>query len=76
MSSPGDKKGQRRGLCGHIMPSFDLHQRCARCRERKMGDDDCVEDRPCTICDGFTDLEKEMHAIPCINYVKRRSLDF
>ena len=29
MSSPGDKKGQRRGLCGHIMASFDLHKRCA-----------------------------------------------
>ena len=27
MCSLGDKKGQRRGLCGHIMASFDLHKR-------------------------------------------------
>ena len=30
MASPGDKKGQRRGSCGHVMALFDLHEKCAR----------------------------------------------
>ena len=64
MASPGDKKGQRRGLSGHIMASFDLHKRCARCRDKGIGDDDCVEKRSCVICDGFTDTQKDMLAIP------------
>ena len=34
MASPGDKKGRRRGSCGHIMASFDNHEKCARCREK------------------------------------------
>ena len=29
-----------------------------------MGDDDCVENRQCTICDGFTDIQKEMLSTP------------
>ena len=28
MASPGDKKG-RRGSCGHVMASFDIHGKCA-----------------------------------------------
>ena len=64
MASPGDKKGQRRGLCGHIMASFDVHKRCARCRDKGIGDDDCVEKRSCVICDGFTETQKEMLATP------------
>ena len=64
MASPGDKKGQRRGLCGHIMASFDLHKPCARCRDKGIGDDDCVEKRSCVICDGFTETQKDMLATP------------
>ena len=70
MASPGDKKGQRRGLCGHIMASFDLHKRCARCRDKGNGDDDCVEKRPCVICDGFTETQKEMLATPTYKILK------
>ena len=64
MASPGDKKGQRRGLCSHIMASFDLHKRCARCHDKGIGDDDCVAKRSCVICDGFTDTQKDMLATP------------
>ena len=64
MASPGDKKGQRRGVCGHIMASFDLHKRCARCRDKGIGDDDCVAKKSCVICDGFTDSQKDMLATP------------
>ena len=37
MSSPG----QRRGSCGQVMALFDLHTKCARCREKGIGGDDC-----------------------------------
>ena len=64
MASPGDKKGQRRGLCGHIVASSYLHKRCARCRDKGIGDDDCVEKRSYVICDRFTETQKEMLATP------------
>ena len=52
MSSPS----QRRGSCGHMMAGFDLHSVCARCRDKKKGQDPCVE-KPgadCTICKALT----------------------
>ena len=39
MSSPS----QRRGSCGHMMAGFDFHTVCARCRDKKKGQDPCVE---------------------------------
>ena len=45
MASPSDKKGQYRGLCGHIMAIFDLHDKCARCSEKLIGEDNCVLDK-------------------------------
>ena len=60
MASPGDKKGQRRGSCGHVMALFDLHDKCVRCREKLIGEDNCVKDKPCKICDGFTPAQKDM----------------
>ena len=72
MASPGDKKGQRRGLCGHIMASFDFHKRCARCRDKGIGDDDCVGKKACVICDGFTDTQKDMLATPTYKIRKEK----
>ena len=46
MASPG----QRRGNCGHIMAAFDGHKKCARYRDKKLGDDPCVKNQLCTIC--------------------------
>ena len=46
------------------MASFDLHKRCARCRDKGIGDDDCVAKKSCVICDGFTDTQKDMLATP------------
>ena len=54
MASPG----QRRGNCGHIMAGFDGHKKCARCREKKLGDDPCVKDLVCSICDAFSDQQR------------------
>ena len=60
MASPG----QRRGSCGHVMAAFDLHKKCARCRDKKMGDDPCVKGQHCDLCDSFSDSQKGMLATP------------
>ena len=39
MSSPGEK----RGSSGHAMASFDGHAFCARCRDKKKGEDPCIK---------------------------------
>ena len=52
MSSPS----QRRGSCGHMMAGFDFHTVCARCRDKKKGQDPCVE-KPgsdCLHCNSLT----------------------
>ena len=64
MASPGDRKGQHRGSCGHVMASFDSHDKCAKCRDKLIGEDNCVFDKPCSICDGFPDSQKEILATP------------
>ena len=64
MASPNGRKGQRRGSCGHAMANFDLHDKCARCREKSIGEDDCVLNKSCAICDGFSDAQKEILATP------------
>ena len=64
MASPGSLKGQRRGTCEHAMAAFDLHEKCARCREKKVGEDLCVEGQICVICEGFSDSQHEMLSTP------------
>ena len=72
MASPGEFKGQRKGSCGHIMAAFDNHDKCARCHEKKIGQDQCVLGNPCVICDGFSDLQKEKLATPSYKIRKER----
>ena len=72
MASPGDFKGQYRGACGHIMAAFDLHERCARCREKKLGEDPCVKDKPCSLCDKFSETQKETLSTPSYRIRKER----
>ena len=50
MSSPG----QRRGSCGHAMAGFNTRFKCARCRDKGLGDDPCILKKECVICKGFT----------------------
>ena len=45
---------QRKGACGHIMASFDRHSRCARCRDKGLGEDPCVKKLPCNFCELLT----------------------
>ena len=72
MDSPVDKKGQRRGLCGHIMAAFDLHKKCARCRDKGIGDDPCVKDKQCSVCDSFSDEQRELICTPSYRIRKER----
>ena len=60
MASPG----QRRGSCGHVMAGFDLQKKCARCRDKKVGDDPCVKGQDCELCDKSSDSQKGMLATP------------
>ena len=71
MASPGSLKGQRRGTCGHAMAAFDLHEKCARCREKKIGDDLYVKGLSCIICEGFSEAQRETLSTPLIKSVKR-----
>ena len=50
--------------CGHVMASFDLHNKCARCRDKLIGEDDCVLNKPCSICDGFSESQRDLLATP------------
>ena len=75
MASPGDTKGQRRGSCGYNMANFDLHDKCARCREKLIGEDKCVLKKPCVICDGFSESQRELLATPTYNLGRIRKRD-
>ena len=66
MSSPG----QRRGLCGHIMAGYHKHKVCARCRDKKKGEDNCVKSLPCISCDVPTEEQKGKLATP--QYQKKK----
>ena len=56
--------GQRQGNCGHIMAGFDQHEKCARCRDKKLGSDPCVKEKLCGICDKLTDQQRSMLSTP------------
>ena len=58
MVSSLDRKDHHRGSSGHIMVSFDGHDKCASCRDNKL-----VEE-PYIICDGLSDTQKEMLSTP------------
>ena len=69
MSSPG----QKRGSCGHVMALFDNHKKCARCRDKGVGDDPCVKKLDCSICKAFTPAQIHQLATPTYKERKERS---
>ena len=69
MSSPG----QKRGSCGHVMALFDNHQKCARCRDKGVGDNHCVKKLDCQICKSFTPAQIHQLATPTYKERKERS---
>ena len=56
---PSDKKGQR-------------HDKGARCREKLIGEDNCVQDRPCSISDNFSKVQRESLATPTYKIRKEK----
>ena len=70
MSSPS----QRRGSCGHMMAGFDFHTVCARCRDKKKGQDPCVE-KPgsdCLHCNSLTPEQLAQLSTPSYKIKKER----
>ena len=65
--------GQKRGTCGHIMARFDGHLKCARCRDKGVGEDKCVLKKDCPICKSFTPEQEQQRATP--TYRERKSKD-
>ena len=71
MASPG----QRKGACGHIMASFDLHSRCARCRDKSLGDDACVKKLPSEFCELLTPEQVLQLSTPTYKIRKEKILE-
>ena len=48
--------GQRRGMCGQVMAICDLHLKCARYRDKGIGDDllICVAGKDCKLCNSLS----------------------
>ena len=68
MSSPGQKQGS----CGHVMALSDSHKKCARCRDKGVGDDPCVKKLDCQICKAFTPAQIQQLATPTYKSRKER----
>ena len=72
MASPG----QRKGACRHIMPNFDKHSRCARCRDKGQGDNPCLKQLQCDFCDLLTPEQVVQLATPTYKLRNRRIKTF
>ena len=71
MASPG----QRKGACGHILASFDRHSRCARCRDKGLGDDACVKKLPREFCELLTPEQVLQLSTPTYKIRKEKKLE-
>ena len=55
----------------HVMASFDGHSKCARCRDKGVGEDNCILKKDCAVCKGFTPEQVLQLATPI--YRERKS---
>ena len=46
------------------MAGFDSHSKCARCRDKGLGDDPCVQKKECAICRGFNPEQIQQLSTP------------
>ena len=53
------------------MASFDGHFKCARCRDKGVGEDACVLKKDCNICKGFT--PEQILQLATLTYRERKS---
>ena len=70
MSSPGQKRGTR----GHVMTVFDNHRKCARCKDKGVGDEPFVKKQECKICQAFMPAQLKQLSIPTYQSRKEREL--
>ena len=56
--------GQKKGTCGNVMALFDGHLKCARCRDKGVGDDPFVLKKDCSIWRAFTPEQIQQLATP------------
>ena len=70
MSSPG----QKRGSCGHAMASCDGHAFCARCRDKKKGEDPCIKnpESECNFCNILTPEQLQQLSTPSYRLKKEK----
>ena len=69
----GDEKGQRRGLCGHIMASFDLHIVVLDAVTRAMEMMTVLRKDLVLFVTGSLKLKRKCLLHPHIKYVKKRN---
>ena len=65
--------GQKWGLCGHLMASFDKHAYCAHC-EKGKGTDSCIKNEECTHFVILTEDPKSCLATP--SYQKKKKHEY
>ena len=53
-----DSKTKKSTFCGHLMPSFDTHRYCYKCRESGKGDDLCTVKKDGLLCVAFSEDQK------------------
>ena len=56
------------------MAVFDNHRKCARCRDKGVGDDPCVKKQECMICQAFTPVQLKQLSTPTYQSRKEREL--
>ena len=56
------------------MASFDNHKKCARCRDKGVRDDPCVQKRDCQICKVFKPAQLKQLSTPTYQSRKERDL--
>ena len=49
-----DNKAKKSSSCGHLMPGWDSHRYCFKCREAGKGDDLCSLKKDCLLCRKLT----------------------
>ena len=56
------------------MAVFDNHKKCARCRDKGVGDDPCVKKQECKICQALTPAQLKQLSTPTYQSRKEREL--
>ena len=56
------------------MAVYDLHLKCARCRGKGIGDDPCVADKDCELCNSLSQEHLKQLANPAYKIRKEKCL--